>query len=110
MSQSKKSSIIEILNGTLVTLAVTGTCQIVMPVVPAFIVSLVLSTALKYAIRRYYNRKHVSTEERRRLTRGLRDSAEGKVSYRGSFSKYVSVDDMNKGIDEALKERHDARK
>ena len=55
--QSKLSSIIEIAKGTTITLAVTAICNSVMAITWAFGVSLIVSTILKYLLRRYYNKK-----------------------------------------------------
>jgi hypothetical protein len=57
MKQSRLSSIIEIGKGTLVTLAITGIAEYFLPIIPAFTVSLVASTYIKYLIRRCYNSK-----------------------------------------------------
>lgn len=55
--QTKLESLLEIAKGTAITLTVTGICNLIMPIVWAFVVSLVVSTLLKYALRRYYNRR-----------------------------------------------------
>ena len=55
--QTKLESILEIAKGTVITLTVTALCNVIMPTIWAFGVSLVVSTLLKYALRRYYNRK-----------------------------------------------------
>ena len=57
MAQSKLSSILEIAKGTIITLAVTGVCNLFFAPISAFTASLFISTALKYALRRYYNGK-----------------------------------------------------
>lgn len=62
MAQSKLSSILEIGKGTVVTLAVTGIADLFLPTIAALTVSLVVSTLLKYLIRRYYNKKAITVD------------------------------------------------
>jgi len=57
--QSRLSSIIEIAKGTVITIGVTALCESALPTTYALILSLIVSTALKYALRRYYNNKTI---------------------------------------------------